>query len=173
MKGDAGTDDHVNVSLLAEYAISTVSGNAPVVLAVTDIVAFVATNAGIPERTTVPSVDLPEIPDGTFDVNEMGVPAAAVKLIVIEGIASPTVKFREGTLDVAERTLDATVKLSSFEAVRPLCVVAVTVATLSDESVIGVPEMSPVVEMESPSGRLDAVYAAMGTFDGYRVFAVT
>jgi hypothetical protein len=83
------------------------------------------------------------------------------------------VKFREGTLDVAESTFDTTVRLSVFDPDNPLNVVAVTTVALDVTSAVGVPEMSPVVDMFSPLGRADAVYNPIGKFDGNRVIAVT
>jgi hypothetical protein len=93
----------MNVSLLVEYVIFTVRGNAPNVFAVTDMTAFVASVAGTPDsvKTVEVRFEPTTIPGGTLEVIVIGVPAAATKVIVHGGIASPIVKFREGTLDVA------------------------------------------------------------------------
>jgi hypothetical protein len=173
VKGDAGRDENVNVSLLAEYVIFTVSGVAPNVFAVTDMTPFVTTTAGIPDSVMVELKFELTMPAGTFDVIVIGVAAPAAKVIVIGGIARPIVKFREGTFDVTESVLDATVRLSVFDPDNPSNVVAVTTVVLEVTSVVGVPEIRPVVEILSPLGRVDAVYRLIGTFDGYRVVAVT
>jgi len=60
-----------------------------------------------------------------------------------------------------------------FDPDNPLNVVAVTTVALDVTSAVGVPEMSPVVDMFSPLGRADAVYNPIGKFDGNRVIAVT
>jgi hypothetical protein len=165
-----GTDDHVKVSLLVEYTMLTVSGAAPRVFAVTDMVASVASVAGIPDRTTD---DVPTMPGGTLDVKVTLVPAAEVKLTVIGGIARPSVKAREGTLDVAESELVVTVMVSVFDPDNPVRVVAVTTTSLDGVSAVGVPEMSPVVEIVSPAGRAVDVYNPMVRPDGYNVSATT
>jgi hypothetical protein len=168
-----GTDDHVKVSLLVEYTMFTVSGAAPRVFAVTDMIAFVASVAGIPDRTTDESDDVPTMPGGTLDVNVILVPAAGVKLTVIAGIARPSVKAREGTLDVAESELVVTDIVSVFDPDNPVRVVAVTTTSFDGVSAVGVPEMSPVVEIVSPAGRLVDVYNPMVSPGGYNVSATT
>jgi len=142
--------------------IFTVRGNAPDVFAVTDMVAFVASVAGIPDnvKAVEPALSLrppTTIPGGTLDVTVIGVPAKDLNVTVIGGIASPIVKFCEGTLDVAESELDDTVKLSVFDPRHtPFAVTAVITLLLAGASVVGVPEISPAVEILNPAGRASA-----------------
>jgi len=60
-----------------------------------------------------------------------------------------------------------------FDPDNPLNVVAVTTVALDVTSAVGVPEISPVVEILNPAGRTSAVYNPIGKFDGNRVIAVT